>query len=88
MNHLRDDSNRYFKWLAKVFAGILACVLLLAAFMARRIITPINSMAKTTDGFLFDNEQALANNLQEIRKLNIRTGDEIENLLKICTGPL
>ena len=53
MNHLRDDSNRYFKWLAKVFAGILACVLLL---------------------------QALANNLQEIRKLNISTGDEIENL--------
>ncbi len=82
MNHLRDDSNRYFKWLAKVFAGILACVLLLAAFMARRIITPINSMAKTTDGFLFDNEQALANNLQEIRKLNIRTGDEIENLYR------
>ncbi len=68
--------------LAKVFAGILACVLLLAAFMARRIITPINSMAKTTDGFLFDNEQALANNLQEIRKLNIRTGDEIENLYR------
>ena len=82
MNHLREDANRYFEWLAKVFAGILAAILLLAAFMAHRIIAPINSMAKTTDGFVFDNEEALVKNLEEIRNLNISTGDEVENLYR------
>lgn len=82
MNHLRDDTERYYQWLAKVFSGILLVILLVAALMARRIITPINSMAKTTDGFVFDNEKALENNLAEIRQLNISTGDEIENLYR------
>ena len=82
MDHLRDDTERYYQWLAKVFSGILLVILLVAALLARRIITPINSMAKTTDGFVFDNEKALENNLAEIRQLNISTGDEIENLYR------
>ena len=82
MDHLRDDTERYYQWLAKVFAGLLAVILLVALFLARRIITPINSMAKTTDGFVFDNEQALQNNLNLIRGLNIQTGDEVENLYR------
>ena len=57
-------------------------ILLVAAILAHRIITPINSMAKTTDGFVFDDEKALENNLAEIRQLNISTGDEIENLYR------
>ena len=82
MDHLREDTERFFNKLAQVFSLIGLCILLIAAFLARRIITPINSMAKTTDGFVFDNEQTLENNLQEIRKLNISTGDEIENLYR------
>lgn len=82
MEHLRDDSERYYNRLAQVFSALLLIILLVAAIMAHRIITPINSMAKTTDGFVFDNEKALANNLEEIRRLNISTGDEIENLYR------
>ena len=82
MDHLREDTERYYQWLAKVFAGLLVIILLVALFLARRIITPINSMAKTTDGFVFDNEQALQNNLNLIRGLNIQTGDEVENLYR------
>jgi response regulator RpfG family c-di-GMP phosphodiesterase len=82
MEHLRDDTERYYRWLGKVFSGILVVVLLLAAIMAHRIITPINSMAKTTDGFVFDDEKALVKNLEKIRSLNIRTGDEVENLYR------
>jgi response regulator RpfG family c-di-GMP phosphodiesterase len=80
MNHLREDSERYYNKLAQVFSAILLVIMLVAALLAHRIITPINSMAKTTDGFVFDNEKALVNNLEEIRRLNISTGDEIENL--------
>lgn len=80
MDHLRADTDRYYRWLAKVFAGLLAAILLVAWFMARQISTPINSMAKTTDGFVFDNDDALQKNLDAIRKLNIQTGDEVENL--------
>ena len=82
MDHLREDTERFFNRHAQVFTIILLCILIVAALLAHRIITPINSMAKTTDSFVFDNEKALANNLEEIRRLNICTGDEIENLYR------
>lgn len=82
MDHLREETENFYNSLAKVFAGVLAAILLIAALLAHRIITPINSMAKTTDGFTFDDEKALEHNLDLIRGLNIQTGDEIENLYR------
>jgi response regulator RpfG family c-di-GMP phosphodiesterase len=80
MEHLRKDTERFFDNMALVFGLILLCILAIALLLARRIITPINSMARTTDNFAFDNEQAMEHNLEEIRRLNINTGDEVENL--------
>ncbi len=82
MDYLRADTDQFYNRLAAIFAIILFVIVFMAAILAHRIITPINSMAKITDGFVFDDEKALENNLDLIRNLSIQTGDEIENLYR------
>lgn len=81
MNDLKKDAFNYFLTVASIFAviffGTLAFVLMLARI---KLITPINKMAKVTDGFSYSTEAELEENLSDIRSLKIRTGDEIENL--------
>ena len=58
-------------------------ILLLASglFLAQRqIIVPINSIAEAASAFAYNNEEARAETLDRIQSLDIRTGDEIENL--------
>jgi response regulator RpfG family c-di-GMP phosphodiesterase len=82
MNDLRNDSKRFFNTLAQFFSLVMLFILIPAAIWARKMINPINRMAETTGRFVFDNEKSMEENLSKIARLNIRTGDELENLYR------
>ncbi len=80
MHDLERDSEKFLFTLAQIMGLILLAVLAVAYEWARRIIRPINDMAETTGSFVFDDEGTMEKNLSNIRSLNIRTRDELENL--------
>ena len=81
MNELRRDANEYLTQLGMIFLAVFLLVLCVAFLLARyNLILPINAIAHATGGFTYNSEQELERNLAEIRKLEIHTGDEIENL--------
>lgn len=51
-----------------------------AALVNRSVIRPINKMAYSAGAFVYGGDSAEAENVGRIKALNIRTGDEIENL--------
>ncbi len=83
MNGLREYSREYLSQLAKIFLALFLVILLAAYWLAKNnLIVPINTMARATGDFAFHSEEAMERSLDEIHHLNIRTGDEIENLYR------
>ncbi len=81
MDELRTQSRDYLKKLAGIFSIILIMILLGGFhFVNRNILSPINKIAHSAEDFAFKNEETFEKNLEQIRNLDIRTGDEIENL--------
>ena len=73
-----------YQFLARVlslFFGFFIMMLTVTIWMVEySVILPINAMALTTGQYAFDTEQSREEAVESIQKLNIRTGDEIENL--------
>ncbi len=81
MNELREDARTFLFRLSVIFGAIFLITLVFAVMLARnKMVSPINAMAKVTGAFTYKNEEDMERNLEEIRRLDIRTGDEIENL--------
>lgn len=81
MEELREQSEEYLIQLAMIFAFILAVIVLIDyQLLKSTLISPINQMAHSAELFAFNNEESMEKNLERIEKLNIHTGDEIENL--------
>ena len=77
--------NRYLINFAAKFLSIFICFYLLFLAIALRftqmnLVTPVNTMARVAEGFAYNNEDARRQNVERIKKLEINTGDEIENL--------
>ena len=76
--------NRTF--IARVVTMFLGFVFLIFAVGLRiletKIILPVNHMAYCAGTFAYDSEEERAQNVERIRRLNIHTGDEIENLYR------
>lgn len=49
-------------------------------FIRKKVITPINLLSKATDEFVSHKHQDADDEISSISRLNIKTGDEIENL--------
>ncbi len=49
-------------------------------FAQKKIVEPINALATESSKFAFESESSRKANAQSLKKLDIRTGDEIENL--------
>ncbi len=73
-----------YEFLIKVitlFFGIFLLILTVSLFLAEKgITTPINDITGATQAFAYDTEEARDKSVEKIENLNIRTGDEIENL--------
>ena len=63
--------------------GVFLITLFVALWFAEyNIVLPINTMTAAAGAFAYDSEKARAASVQHFRSLDIRTGDEIENLYK------
>ena len=81
IDELRVQSRAYLLKLLLIFAVILAAILLVVLRVAKySLILPINTMAHASSDFAYHSEEAMEKSLDGIKRIGIRTGDEIENL--------
>ncbi len=69
---------------AKVLALFSGCFLFVFViglrFVENSVILPINTMSYCAENFAYDSNEICAQNVEQIKQLDIHTGDEIENL--------
>jgi len=64
-----------------VFFGAFVLIITALLWLAERyIIYPVNEMAAATDAFAYDSEEDRTVSINNIKELQIETGDELENL--------
>lgn len=81
MNTLTDYMRTYVIKLLALFIGCFIVVFAIGfVFIENHIILPVNTMAYCARNFSYESESDRAENFNRIRQLDIRTGDEIENL--------
>ncbi len=69
-----------------LFVSIIAILLAVFLLLAESgILMPINSMALASSRFAFDSAEQRNEGLEQVRSLDIHTGDEIENLYNAIT---
>lgn len=79
MNQVMADRQAFLLRLAAVLAAVtLVLIVTLAYGFGRAVVRPINQLAKATGSFVSDKERNQSSSA--ISLLEIRTGDEIENL--------
>ena len=81
MAQLLRDEYSYIAKIISLFLGFFIMILALGLWLAEyNLILPINSMARAAGAFAFQREAVKDDEAGSIRALEIRTGDEIENL--------
>lgn len=80
-----DVLNKYIaKFIIRIIMMFIGFVILIFALFIKlmeiNIIIPVNEMSYCASKFLYNSEEDRQNNIDMIKELNIRTGDEIENL--------
>ena len=69
-----------------LFLGfVILIVAIVLWFVDFNIVFPINSMTMRTSEFAYSGSNALGENVEKIKRLDIHTGDEVENLYKAFT---
>lgn len=81
MDRIRGEEVSFLARLMSLFLGFLSLIMIFAMWIADHFITdPINRIAKATNEFAYDSAKAREDSIERLRGLEIRTGDEIENL--------
>lgn len=79
-----DGYGRAF--ISKVLALFSGCFIFVFViglrFVENNIILPVNTMDYCARGFTYDNDAVCADNVEQLKRLDIHTGDEIENLYR------
>lgn len=76
-------ADRYIFVIRMMSLLLGAAVIIVAVslwFAQRRMVAPLNALAAATDRFAYDSEADRRRNTERLRQLDIKTGDEIENL--------
>ena len=83
MEDVRVQARDFIVKLSLIFICLFIAILFVAFWMAKyNLILPINTMAHTAGIFAYHTDEALEKSLERISKLNIHTGDEVENLYR------
>ncbi len=86
MDWIRQKAYSYLIKLCIIFLAVWFLLLVPVITISNsNIIIPINRMAKATNRFAFNSSESIDKSLEWIHRLNIRTGDEIENLYRAFT---
>ena len=81
LDHIENDLQQFLARVVSLFFGFFVIILAVTIWLAEyNVIIPINSMAMEANHSSFDTEEARAEAIDNIEKLDIQTHDEIENL--------
>lgn len=81
MGLIRNNEISFMAKLVSLFAAFFILMLAVGFWISEyNIVLPINTMSQSASAFVYDNEEDLESNLERINKLDIHTGDEIENM--------
>ena len=83
MPNIADVERTFTFKITTILMGFFLVILTMSVYFAKRfIVSPVNSLAKITSDFAYTNDEAREGTLESIRELEIKTGDEIEQLYK------
>ena len=69
-----------------LFSGFASMVFALALWLAKyHLLIPINTMSVAAAKFAYNDDEAIDENVEQMKALDIRTGDEIEHLYETFT---
>ena len=81
MGMIGKYNRRFIARIMIMFAGFLLFIYVLSMrMMEKNVIIPVNTMAYCAGSFIYDSDEEIEENVNRIRELGIKTGDEIENL--------
>ena len=86
MEHIQSYGRDFLVSQLALFLGVFIFIYAMGlSFAEYKIILPLNSMAYTASEYKEESRDAMEKTARTLEKLDIRTGDEIENLYKaIC----
>ncbi len=83
MEQVRADGFAFLARIATLFAGFFALIYVIVLWMSDYgIILPLNTIAHASSNFVFGSADVGEDTVEQIRRINITTADEIENLYK------
>lgn len=81
MHHIANYQRNFFTGMSSLFLAFFIVIVAVVLWVVEyHIVLPVNSMANCADRFAFDNNETLDKGVENMEKLSIQTGDEIENL--------
>ena len=81
LNLIAAYSKTFIAKVLALFSGCFVFILVLGLrFVENNIILPVNTMEYCAQNFAYDSDEFCANNVEQLKRLKIHTGDEIENL--------
>ena len=81
MPNIADVERTFTFKITTILTGFFIMILTMSVYFAKRfIVSPVNSLAKITSDFAYTNDEAREDTLESIKELEIKTGDEIEQL--------
>lgn len=81
MGRLATNEYSFLAKLVSLCLGFFILILFVGLWFGEyHIILPVNTMAAAAGTFAYNSEEARADSVENIQKLDIRTGDELENL--------
>lgn len=84
MEQLHQDDLAFVKSMLAILLLIILLVALLDVHITNLFVSgPLNRMKHTTDRFAYESEADHENNIRIMEELNIRTGDEIEDIYRL-----
>ncbi|MBE8955558.1 MAG: diguanylate cyclase [Quinella sp. 2Q5] len=80
---LSDYGRAFISRVLALFSGCFVFIFVVGTrFVESNIILPVSTMEYCAKNFLYDSEDRCANNIEQLKRLEIHTGDEIENLYR------
>ena len=81
MNLVLDYGRTLTAKVLALFSGCFVFVFVVGLrFVENNIVLPVNTMDYCTRNFVYDSDEFCTQNLEQLKRLKIHTGDEIENL--------
>ncbi|MBR4642655.1 MAG: GGDEF domain-containing protein [Selenomonadaceae bacterium] len=81
LNLISDYGRTFTAKVLALFSGCFVFVFVIGLrFVENNIVLPVNTMDYCARNFAYDNDKHCEDNVEQLRKLEIHTGDEIENL--------